>query len=614
MYSHKQLLMFVLCCIAMNAATAQMERMEPPFWWANMQMDTIQLLCYGKNIAQWQPEIKGEVLVEAQRVQNPNYLFLTLNLASQAPGNLAIAFHKKGAPSFRKNFEIKERSSRSIPSKSFDASDVIYLLMPDRFANGNPENDNAIDMREKVQRNLPGGRHGGDLKGIIDHLDYLNALGVTALWSTPLCEDNQPQGTYHGYAQTDVYRIDPRFGSNKDYKKLADALHQRGMKLIMDYVTNHWGTQHWILQDLPEPGWIHQFEKYTQTNHRKEIFSDPYAANVDREEMTSGWFVPTMVDLNQSHPLFLQYLKQNALWWIEYAGIDGFRIDTYPYNDPEPMGSWIKAIKNEYPYFNIVGEAWVESSIHSAYWQKDSPLAAIQGFNAQLPGVMDFSLFNALKKTFSENNSNWEEGTTRIYKSLQNDFLYADVNNLLIFAENHDTKRINHRYPDFKDYQRMLTVLLTLRGIPQILYGSEIGMRGGSSQSHPDIRRDFPGGWATDQQNAFLPNTRTAEQQKYFDFTQRLLQWRKNKPAIHFGKTLHFYPQNDLYVYFRYIENETVMVVVNNHAEDQKLNASRYVEGIKHFTRAKEVVTNTLFDFETPIYIPAKTAYLLELF
>ena len=593
-------------------ATAQIDRIEPPFWWADMEQDSLQIMLYGKNIAQFEIKAKGVNLIDVNRVKNENYLFLNFNLSSQSSGIFEIQFLKGNRIKHKLPYKIKSRRERSA-IKSFDASDVIYLLMPDRFANGDLENDISKEVKEGVNRLNPDGRHGGDLRGIINHLDYLEELGVTSIWSTPLCEDNDPKVSYHTYAQSDVYKIDPRFGTNQEYQKLGQELHRRGMKLIMDYVTNHWGMEHWMIKDLPEENWIHQFETYTNTNHRKEIHSDAYASKIDKKELLQGWFVPTMADLNQSHPLLLRYLIQNAIWWIEYAGVDGFRVDTFPYNNPKPMVSWVKAIRNEYPEFNIVGEGWMHNSIHLSYWQEKSPIAAIQGFDSHLPSVMDFTLNDALVKAFNERNSYWEGGMTRIYKNLQNDFLYPNINNLLIFAENHDTNRINDFYPEFKSYQRLLTVLMTLRGIPQIYYGSEIGMTGKKSQGDGDIRKDFPGGWPEDSHNAFLSTERTEKETLYFEFTKKLLNWRKNTAAVHFGKTLHYVPQEDVYVYFRYLKEHRVMVIVNNNSKDQTLDLNRFEEGISEQTLAYEVLSDRHFTLGNSLEIPAETALIIEL-
>lgn len=607
----KELISFLLLFISLFTQ-AQVDRIEPPFWWEGMKNSTIQLMLYGKDIADYGLKIPAIEKIEVHRVENPNYLFVDLDLSDQQHGIVEINLLKKGKVQSTIQYEIKTREQR--PNlDSFSAADVIYLLVPDRFANGDPSNDAHRSVKEQPNRNDKDGRHGGDIKGIINHLDYLEELGVSALWSTPLCEDNDPRVSYHTYAQSDVYRIDPRFGTNEDYRLLADGLHQRKMKLIMDYVTNHWGIEHWMVKDLPTSDWIHQFETYTNTNHRKEIHSDPYATVIDRKELLEGWFVPTMADLNQNNPYLLNYLIQNAIWWIEFAQIDGFRVDTYPYNNPRPMTLWLEAIRMEYPDFNIVGEGWMHNSIHLSYWQEKSPIAAIQGFDSKLPSIMDFTLNDALVKTFNEKNAYWEHGTTRLYKNLQNDFLYSDINNVIIFAENHDTNRINDFYPEFKNYKQMLSVLMTLRGIPQIYYGSEIGMTGKKEVGDGDIRRDFPGGWPSDEQTAFNQEGRTPKQNQYFDFSKKLIQWRKTNSAVHFGKTLHYIPHEDVYVYFRYTEEKRVMVVVNNNFENQNLQLSRYSEGIAGNTQALDVISGKSFSLPKVLEVAAETTLIFEL-
>ena len=591
---------------------AQVERIEPPFWWEGMNNNKLQVLIYGEKIAGYTVKSKGMDLVNVERVENENYLFLNFNLSFQKAGLYYIDLYDADRKTHSFSYEIKSREKRK-KSSSFNSSDVVYLLMPDRFANGNQSNDSHPDLTEKVNRNEQDGRHGGDIEGIIKNLDYLNELGITTIWSTPLCEDNDPKVSYHSYAQSDVYRIDPRFGTNKDYKRLAENLHQRGMKIIMDYVTNHWGIEHWMIKDLPTKDWIHKFDKYTNTNHRKEIHSDPYASLKDKKELIQGWFVPTMADLNQSNPLLLKYLIQNAIWWIEFANIDGFRVDTFPYNNPKPMVEWVKSIRNEYPNFNLVGEGWMHNTIHLSYWQENSPIAKIQGFNSFLPSVMDFTLNDALVNSFRERNSNWEKGMTRIYKNLQNDFLYPNINNILIFAENHDTNRINDFYPELKDYKRMMSVLMTIRGIPQIYYGSEIGMTGKKENGDGDIRRDFPGGWLSDNKNAFLKEDRTPKQNNYFDFTKRLINWRKSNPAIHQGKTLHFTPQNDVYVYFRFLDNLRVMVIINNSSEDQIISLNRFEEGLNGKYNGIDILSDNKITLGKSLEIKAGIARIIEL-
>jgi len=606
-------LYILLAIVTSQLLTAQIERVEPPFWWGDMKLPELQLMVYGQNIARYTPEIEGIVINRVVRTENPNYLFITLDTKDVIPGEVDIVFTSGGKTAFTHTYTFKERRPGSALRKGFDASDVIYLLMPDRFANGNPGNDSHPSVTEKADRPLQGGRHGGDIQGIIDHLDYIKEVGATAIWSTPMLEDNDPAYSYHTYAQSDVYRIDPRFGTNEDYKRLAGELHKRGMKLIMDYVTNHWGSKHWMIRDLPMYDWIHQFPGYENTNHKMTAQFDPNASYADFRQCMNGWFVKTMPDLNQSNPFVLTYLIQNAIWWIEYADLDGFRVDTYSYNDKEGIAQWTKAVTNEYPNINIVGEVWLHNQAQIAYWQKDSKIAAIQSYNTHLPSVMDFTLHDAIMEAFQEKEQHWNKGMVRVYDNLVNDFLYPDINNLLVFAENHDTKRINEIYPDIQDYKLIMTLIATIRGIPQLYYGSEIGMKGDKEKGDGDIRRDFPGGWPGDKNNAFTAQGRTSRQQEYFQFTSSLFNWRKGQKAIHFGKTMHFAPKNNVYTYFRYTEGEAVMILINNHPETQKVAMDSFKEMTGKFSAGWEVFTKKDIDIRGVLEIPGKTAMIIEL-
>jgi len=596
---------------------SQIQKVEPMFWWKGMENPELQILVYGKNIATKTITLSdGVEAEELKKVENPNYVFITIDTRKVSVPEFKINIKDKNKIVDSYTYELKNREANSRQRESFSPKDVIYLLMPDRFANGNPENDSTPDTMDKANRKNPNGRHGGDIAGIIDHLDYLKDLGVTALWSTPLLEDNEPQTSYHGYAQSDYYRIDPRYGTNEDYRKLGEELHRRNMKLIMDYVTNHWGAESWIIKDLPSQDWIHHWKEgekgFKRSNYRITTQFDPYAAKNDVASSSDGWFDTSMPDMNQNNPLVLKYMIQNAIWWIEFAHLDGLRVDTYPFNDREGIAKWTKSITDEYPDFNIVGEAWLHDQAQISFWQKDSKIAAIENYNSHLPSVMDFTLHDAISQAFKENDS-WDTGLQRIYDNFSNDFLYQNPNNLLVFMENHDTQRFNELYPDIKDYKLALSLILTIRGIPQIYYGSEIGMRGDKGKGDGDIRRDFPGGWAGDSQNAFTDSGRTKEQNDYFDFTKKLLNWRKNKEAIYSGKTLHYLVENDVYVYFRYTDNSRVMVVLNNSKKEQTLDLNRFSEGLKNFTKGKDVVSDKEFDLKNNLSVPAKTSLILEL-
>ena len=570
---------------------------------------------YGKNIAQNEISVSNGIVIKGiQKTENPNYVFVTIDTKNIPTQDFVFTFKNKNK-SFTQQYSIKSRRENSRNRKSFDSSDLIYLIMSDRFANGNTNNDNTKETIEKVNRSNKDGRHGGDIEGIIKNLDYIKELGATAIWPTPLCEDNDERGSYHTYGQSDVYKIDSRFGTNEDYLRLSAELHKRGMKNIMDYVTNHWGYNHWMMKDLPTYEWIHQFPGYAQTNYRMASQFDVNASKKDSNLCMDGWFVKSMPDLNQSNPLVLNYLTQNAIWWIEYADLDGFRVDTYSYNDKTAIAKWTKSITDEYPSFNIVGEVWMYDQAQMAYWQKDSKIGAIQSYNSNLPSVMDFTLQEAIHNgAFNEDKQEWRNGIVKVYENFNNDFLYPNINNLLVFFENHDTNRINHIYNiDFKKYQMALTLIATVRGIPQVYYGSEIGMAGDKGLGDGDIRRDFPGGWTGDKNNAFLKSERTAEQEKFHAFTSKLFNWRKNKTVIHTGKTTHYIPENNVYVYFRYNEKESVMVIVNNNPEKQVFKTNRFSENIKNFKTGIDVLTSVTMDLKNDISIDGKSVLILEL-
>lgn len=606
----------ILFLFVMNSTLhAQIQKMEPPFWYAGMHNPELQIMFYGKNIAQNEVSVTNGITIKnIQKTENPNYIFVTIDTKNIPVSEFVFSFSKNKKTAFKQKYSLKKRKENSALRKSFDASDVIYLLMPDRFANGNSKNDSHASVTEKTDRSLSGGRHGGDIDGIVKNLDYLKELGVTALWSTPLCEDNDKAYSYHTYGQSDVYKIDPRYGTNEDYVRLSAELKKRDMKLIKDYVTNHWGAEHWMVKDLPTYEWIHQFPGFSQSNYRMTTQFDTNASAIDAKNCMDGWFVPSMPDLNQSNPLVLNYITQNAIWWIEYADLDGFRVDTYSYNDKTAIAKWTKAITDEYPNFNIVGEVWMHDQAQISYWQKDSPISAIQNYNSYLPSVMDFTLHDALGSVFNEDKESWSDGMIKVYDNFTNDFLYPNTNNLLIFAENHDTGRFNHIYKnDFKKYQMAMTLLATVRGIPQLYYGSEIGMAGNKDKGDGDIRQDFPGGWEGDSNNAFTKEGRTKEQKEYFDFTSKLFQWRKTNEAVHFGKMTHYIPENNTYVYFRYTDKKTVMVIINNSNDTKTIKTDRFKENSKNFKSGKDILTDKNIDLTQEITIEAKSSLILEL-
>ncbi len=609
----KLFLLFVI--FTTTTMLAQIEKIEPPFWYSEMKNPEVQIMFYGKNITKYSVSTSNSIpIAKVERTENSNYIFLTINTKNIPPKDFHFIFKENDKVIFTQKYSLKQRRENSAERKSFDSSDMMYLIMPDRFSNGNPNNDSDKLTTEKYNRELPEGRHGGDIQGIINHLDYIKELGATTLWITPLCEDNEATYSYHTYAQTDVYKIDPRYGNNEDYARLATEMHKKNLKLVMDYVTNHWGLQHWMMKDLPTQDWIHQFEKFTQTNHRRTVIHDTNASKIDTQICMDGWFAPSMPDLNQTNPLVLNYLTQNAIWWIEFANLDGFRVDTYNYADPIAIAKWTKAITNEYPNFNIVGEISMRDQAQLSYWQKDSPIGQIQNFNSHLPSVMDFILSDALLTIFNE-DGNWESGMAKVYNNFANDFLFPNVNNLLIFAENHDTNRLNHVYQnDIGKYKMTMALLATVRGIPQLYYGSEIGMAGNKDEGgDAAIRQDFPGGWKGDDNNAFTKEGRTPGQNEYFNFTSKLFNWRKTKPMIHFGKMTHYIPEDNTYVYFRSNATASVMVLFNNSDKIKTLKTDRFAENIGNYSSGKDVLTDKIIDVTNEITLEPKSVLILEL-
>ena len=591
--------------------SAQVSKVEPPMWWSGMHNTNVMVTLYGENLADYAVASNDLTITDVVRLENKNYLFVYLDFAAAKPGTYQLVLEHSQKESIQIPYELMERREGSALRKGYDSSDFIYLIMPDRFANGDPTNDSHPDLHEQSNRKDPWGRHGGDLQGIIDHLDYIAQLGVTAIWNTPVLEDNDPKGSYHMYAASDVYQIDKRFGSNEKYKQLSAELKKRNMKLIKDYVVNHWGLEHYMIQDLPSKDWINQWDEFTPSSHAKEIFSDPYAAEVDVKQLVNGWFVDSMADLNQKQPQLLKYLTQNAIWWIEYADLSGLRVDTYPYNSRDEVTLWSKAIMDEYPNFSIVAESWVINPIHLSYWQKDSPIAAMSGFNSQVTHVKDFALFAAVQEVFTEKTPWWDQKMNKIYKVFQNDFVYANPNDLMVFLENHDTTRINELV-DFENYKLMTTLLATVRGVPQTYYGTEISIKGSKEKGDADLRKDFPGGWPDDLRSAFTPTGRTATENKYFDFTAQLFNWRKSEPVIHHGKTMHYAPQNEVYVYFRYTDTKSVMVILNANDEAQTLDLSRYKQRIGSAIEAKDVFSGARVNLSNSLKIPPKSSSIIS--
>tara|TARA_R110001583_G_scaffold1202_5_gene10071 strand:+ start:35175 stop:36998 length:1824 start_codon:yes stop_codon:yes gene_type:complete len=604
-----------LCGISSFAGKIKLDHVEPMFWWTNMTNPNLQVMVHGEKISDCSVEITypGVTVERVIKTDNANYLFINLLIDKSAKaGTFDILFTDKGKTKATYKYELKERRSGSADRKGFDTSDVFYLIMPDRFSNGNPDNDSVDGMADKLDRENPDGRHGGDIQGIINHLDYLQELGITAIWNTPMMEDNMPKVSYHTYAISDFYKIDARYGTNDDYARLSAEAKKRGIKLVIDIVTNHAASEHWMMKDLPTKDWIHIFPEFTNSNHRKTTTNDPYVAEVDYRKNFDGWFDTSMADLNQKNDLLLTYLTQNTIWWIEFADLGGVRIDTYPYNDTQAMAEYCNLIMDEYPNFNIVGETWLSSPADIAYWQKGTNNN--DGYESGLPSVMDFPLMNAMHKAFDE-KENWNEGLIRLYNSLASDYLYPDRDKLFTFLENHDTDRVmTIMNGDINKFKISLAFLLTTRGIPQLYYGGEIMMEGRKSDGDGVMRIDFPGGWEGDERNAFTQEDRTDLENEAFNFQKKLLNYRKNNPVLHTGKLKHFVPENDTYVYFRSNKEKMIMVLLNNSDEFAKtVDCKRFDEVMAGFTSATNVMTEEKLNDISTIEVPAKSVMILEL-
>ncbi len=609
----KSLLIIVSALFWLNVSAQQPDRVEPPFWWAGMKSAYLQLMVHGEKIASADVKINypGVEVVSVTKVENPNYLFVDLKLDQNVqPGKFEILFSTSGKVTGKYQYELKQREKGSAERAGFGGSDVIYLVTPDRFVNGNPANDQVAGMKEKPNRADKDGRHGGDIRGIINSLDYLQKMGFTAVWLNPVLENNMTQVSYHGYSTTDFYKVDPRYGSNEEYLELNAELDKRGMKLIMDMIFNHCGSEHWWMNDMPMKDWINNYPEYKITTHRRTVNQDPNASEADRHEMTGGWFVPTMPDLNQRNPFMAKYLIQNSIWWIEYAGLEGIRQDTWPYPDKNMMAEWTKKVLEEYPHFNIVGEEWSLNPAIVSYWQRGK--VNDDGYHCNLPSLMDFPLQNSVSNGL-RNTENWDNGLIQIYESLANDFLYPDAANLVIFPDNHDMSRFYVQVGENPDLLKMgLAFFLTTRGVPQIYYGTEIMMRHEGNE-HGNIRADFPGGWVGDAVNAFTGKGLTDGQKDMQKYISTILNWRKNCQVIHHGKLMHFVPQDGIYVYFRYNENESVMVVLNKNQEMKNIDTSRFHERISGYKTGKEIISGKQLSDISKITVPARSAVIVEL-
>lgn len=602
-------LLVLLFSLQVNAQ--EIERMEPASWWVGMHDPNLQILVYGKDISKSKPSIKykGIKLGKTHKIENPNYLFIDLEISKKSkPGDVVIEFESQNGSKISKVLKLQERAENSAQRKGFDNSDLMYLITPDRFANGDVNNDNIEGFPDKLNRNHFNGRHGGDLKGISENLDYIKSLGVTAIWSMPLLENNLKEVTYHGYSVSDLYKIDPRFGSNEQYKEIVSKSAQMGIKWIMDIIPNHIGIDHWWMKDLPSKDWINNEGKFKPNSHRREVHQDPYVAEKDKANMVNGWFVPTMPDVNSNNPFVAKYLTQNAIWWVEFAGLGGLRVDTYPYSDKAFLTNWVKAIMDEYPNFNIVGEEWTSRVNTVAYWQKG--VKNKDGYVSYLPSLMDFPMQMSLGQALAEEEG-FHSGLAKLYATLSDDYLYADPYNLVIFGDNHDMNRFYRQVNgDPKLFKMGLAYLATMRGIPQIYYGTEIGMINKDSEDHGVIREDMPGGWPNDTKNVFKGINLTSEENDFLDFTRKIFNWRKSAEVIHSGKLKHFAPENGIYTYFRYNEKDKVWVILNKGNEPQTLKFSDYSEILKPNEDFTDILDKSTWSKE--VVIPAKGFRILE--
>lgn len=652
-------LFFVLvlsaCCLKYSTALAvdnsvtntESIRIEPLSWWAGMHNPKLQLMLHSNTLPAAHTELKVEItgqdvhFVGIEHTNNPHYLFINLDLRQAKPQTFNIRIFDGDNLLYQLPYTLAARKEGSRERQGFSNKDVIYLITPDRFANGDPSNDNQADMLEHTAPDNSDGRHGGDIEGIRQHLDYLAKLGVTQLWINPLLENNQAQYSYHGYAITNLYRVDPRFGSNQDYQRLVTEAKQHGLGVIKDVVLNHIGSNHWWLKDLPSHDWLNypkqpnvtdaqmapaaRFTSPSFTSHRRTTVQDPYADTQDKRDFVDGWFVDAMPDLNQRNPKLATYLIQNSIWWVEYAGLSGIREDTYSYADKDFLAQWSKALIAEYPHFNIVGEEWTANPITVAYWQKGKINA--DGYNSDLPSLMDFPLYEKLVESLNAPEG-WDTGFIKLYEMLANDVVYANPSELVLFEGNHDTNRI---YSLLKEnlplYQMALTYVMTAKRIPQLFYGTEVLMTSPTKDRHDGVvRSDFPGGFANNKVNGFSGKGLNAKQQQAQAFTRTLLNYRKHSAALQTGDLLHFVPQNGIYVQFRCVakhatagnacyqaDADKVMVIYNKNGQARTLDLSRFSKVLVGNTSAKSVFSGDKINLNQSLALPNAGVMLLEL-
>jgi neopullulanase len=596
---------------------AQQATVYPPHWWPGMKHNTVQLMVYGKDIGREKPAVSVNYPgITVQRIlfpENPNYIFIDIRIDDTAKtGSVPIQVKvKKSTVTIPFALHQRRPGNGTTYAQGVTSSDFIYLLMPDRFSNGDPSNDRLPGMRDQsLNRDSIFHRHGGDLQGVVNHLDYLQDLGVTALWMTPVIQNDMPNRTEHGYAFTNHYKIEPRFGGEAAYRKLSDELHKRGMKLIQDAVYNHVGLYHFTVQDKPMNDWLHEWPEHTNTTYKDQTLFDPYVSAFDKKQMTDGWFTPMMPDLNQHNPFVANYLIQHALWSVEEFGVDGWRIDTYAYNDLEFMNRCNKALMEEFPKLTMYGETWVHGVINQAYFCENNLNIP---FKSNLPATTDFQallygILPALNQPFG-----WTEGVNKLYQTVTNDLVYKDPMRQVIFLDNHDLSRIFSVVDENLDKVKVaFTWLLTFRGIPQMYYGDEVLMKG---ITDPDgwVRLDFPGGWPGDKVNKFIVAGRTPDEQEVFTLIRTLANYRKQSSALTTGKFLHFLPVDGLYVYFRYDDKQTIMCVMNTADKTMPVDFSRYSEITRGFKQAKDILSGENLPTSSAFTMKPMTMRVFEL-
>lgn len=611
----------VLLLSTFFVSAQSVSRIEPPNWWVGMKNEKLQLMVYGENISALSPSIASDFvkIEKVHKVDNPNYLFVDLIISEDAPpGKIKIEFKEGTKSRIKWQYELLERREGSANRMGFTPKDVMYLITPDRFANGNPKNDEIEGYEDKLNRDSLGGRHGGDVAGILQNLDYIGQMGFTSIWLNPILENAQPAYSYHGYATTDYYKVDPRYGSNEEYQQLSAEAKKRGIGIIMDMIVNHCGHRHWWMSDLPSKDWINYMEVFektdtaVKTNHMKATIQDPYVAHKDLDGFIHGWFTNTMPDLNVRNEYLALYLIQNSIWWVEYADLQGIRMDTYPYPDKAYMSDWTCALMEEYPNFNIVGEEWHTDPAIVSFWQrgKENP----NGYTSCLPSLMDFPIQADLIKSLNADESGWASGWKDVYETLAKDFLYPDPFNLVIFPDNHDMSRIYTQLKEDVDLLHLAIAYYTvMRGIPQFYYGTEILMANPNSDDHGEIRSDFPGGWEGDEINGFTGKGLSEKQMNTQEFVKTLLNWRKNSEAIHKGNLLHYAPEkNSVYVIFRYTEDDKVMTVLSKNENAVRLDLSRFVEMLKGDEKGIDIVSGSKIDLSKGLIVPAKSPMIID--